>query len=86
MNVFVISIPNKKERVIRKFKVDFQKSFCWHSNLSNDNITYAYARPENGCGKMAIFWSETGSGFKELGGPPQILRNTPLPPARNHML
>ena len=51
MNVFVISIPNKKERVICKFKVDFKKSFCWHSNLSNDNIMSAYARSENGSGK-----------------------------------
>ena len=46
-----ISIPNKKERVICKFKVDFKKSFCWCSNLSNDNIMYAYARSENGSGK-----------------------------------
>ena len=51
INVFVISIPNKKERTICKFKVDFQKSFCWCSNLSNDNIMSAYARSENGSGK-----------------------------------
>ena len=51
MNVFVISIPNKKERVICKFQVDFKKSFCWHSNLSNDNIISAYARSKNGSGK-----------------------------------
>ena len=28
---------NKKERVICKFDVDFKKSFCWRSNLSNDD-------------------------------------------------
>ena len=28
---------NKKERVICKFDVYFKKSFCWHSNLSNDD-------------------------------------------------
>ena len=51
MNVFVISIPNKKERVICKFKVDFKKSFCWWSNLSNDNIISTYARSQIGSEK-----------------------------------
>ena len=31
--------------------MDFKKSFCWRSNLSNVNIIPAYARSENGCGK-----------------------------------
>ena len=31
-----------------------------------------------------IFWSETGSGFGELGDTPQIPRNTPLPPPLPH--
>ena len=30
---------NKKEREICKFKSDFKKSFRWHPNLSNDDIT-----------------------------------------------
>ena len=42
---------NKKERVTCEFEVDFTKSFCWRSNLSNDNIISAYARSKNGCGK-----------------------------------
>ena len=42
---------NKKEMVICEFEVDFNKSICWRSNLSNDNIISAYARAENGSGK-----------------------------------
>ena len=42
---------NKKETVICEFEVDFNKSFCWRSNLSKDNIISAYARSENECGK-----------------------------------
>ena len=41
---------NKKERVICKFQMDFKKSFCWRSNLSNNNIISAYARSDNGNG------------------------------------
>ena len=46
MNVFVVSIPNekKKERVIYEFKMDFKKSFCWRSNLSNDDMISVYTR------------------------------------------
>ena len=32
---------NPKERVICKFEVDFQNSFCWRSNPSNGNIISA---------------------------------------------
>ena len=41
---------NKEARVICEFEMDFKKSFCWHSNISNDNIISAYARSESGCG------------------------------------
>ena len=41
---------NMKERVICKFGMDFQKYFCWCSNLSNGEIISAYARSENGSG------------------------------------
>ena len=41
---------DKKERVICEFEMDFQKYFCWHSKLSNDDIISAYARSENGSG------------------------------------
>ena len=51
MNVFVVQFQmNKKERVICEFEVDFKKSFCWRSNLSNDNIISACGRSENGQG------------------------------------
>ena len=46
---------NKKERVICEFEVDFKKSFCWRSNLSNNILISAYARSENGCGKWQFF-------------------------------
>ena len=48
---------NKKERVICKFDVDFKKSFCWRSNLSNDDnnniiiVFSADARSNNQGGK-----------------------------------
>ena len=48
---------NKKERVICKFDVDFKKSFCWSSSLSNDdnnNIIIVFstdARSNNQGGK-----------------------------------
>ena len=29
---------SKKEREICEFEMDFKKSLCWYSNLSNDNI------------------------------------------------
>ena len=29
---------NKTESITCKFKMDFMKSFCWRSNLSNDDI------------------------------------------------
>lgn len=40
----------KKERVICDFEMDFNKSFCWPPNLSNDDQETAYARSEDGCG------------------------------------
>ena len=41
---------NKKGRVICEFEtMKFKESFvCWRSNLTNDNISSAYARSENG--------------------------------------
>ena len=49
---------NKKEREICEFEVDFNKSFCWHSNLSNDNIISAYVTSENECGKWQfLVWN-----------------------------
>ena len=48
---FNSKLMNKKERVICEVEVDFiKKSFCWRSNLSNDNTISAYARYENGYG------------------------------------
>ena len=32
------------------FDVDVKKSFCWHSNLSDDNVISAYAKSEKGYG------------------------------------
>ena len=29
---------NNRERLICEFELKFKKSFCWHSNLSNDDI------------------------------------------------
>ena len=51
LNVFVVSIPDEKERkIICEFKVDFKKSFCWRSNLSNDDIISAYVGLKSGVG------------------------------------
>ena len=44
---FNSKLMNKKERVICEVEVDFKNSFCWRSNLNNDNIISAYARYEN---------------------------------------
>ena len=59
--------------------MDFKKSFCSRSNLSNNLIISAYARSENGFGfqrpwvwKMTIYLSEIGSGFGEPGGTQRI--------------
>ena len=43
---------NKKGRVICEFEtMKFKESFvCWRSNLTNDNISSAYAGSENGYG------------------------------------
>ena len=50
MNIFSFQFQmNKKGRVICEFEVAFKKSFCFRSNLSNDNLP-AYARSENGNG------------------------------------
>ena len=89
---FNYKLMNKKERVICEVEVDFKKSFCWRSNVSNDNIISAYARSENGygfyedssvnrCGKKQLFGLEIGAGFGEPGGTPprRIPRNTPPP-------
>ena len=65
---FNSKLMNKKERVIWEAEVDFKKSFCWRSNVSNDIIISAYARSENGygfyedrsgngCEKKTTFWS-----------------------------
>ena len=60
--------------------MDEKKSFCWNSNLSNDNIISAYARSENGYGFRGQIkkrmWKLT---FGQAGGtaPPQFPRNTP---------
>ena len=85
---FNSKLMNKKERVICEVEVDLKKSFCWRSNVSNDNIISTYARSENGygfyqdrsgngCRKKTTFWSRiwrTGWG----GTPPRrIPRNTP---------
>ena len=42
MNVFIVSIPNERERK-RNMRIEngFEEFFCLHFNLSNDNITFA---------------------------------------------
>ena len=42
MNVFIVSIPNERERK-RNMRIGngFEEFFCLHSNLSNDNILSA---------------------------------------------
>ena len=39
---------NKEERVICAFFSTWM--FCWHTNLSDDNIISAYAKSEKGYG------------------------------------
>ena len=58
---------NKKERAIWEFEMDFKKSFYWRSSLSNGNMIFLEARPEN---------------VSEPGGtpPPRTPGNTPPPP------
>lgn len=92
---FVISLLNnkinKKERVISKFKMGFKKSFCWHSNLGNDD-TISW-RPGLNMGmdfrglvwkrmwKNGIFWFVLRLGFGVSGSIPplKIPRSAPTP-------
>jgi len=53
MNIFVVWIPNE-DRITFKFKMHFNKSFSWHSNLSNDNIISKRPGMKTGV-KNAIF-------------------------------
>ena len=59
--------------------MDFKKSFCFRSNLSNDDMISGL-KSENG---KLQFWSEIGSGFEESGGTPhkEFPRLPPPPPA-----
>ena len=41
MNVFIVSIPVRKEREICKFEMDLNNFFCLRCNLCNDNIISA---------------------------------------------
>ena len=52
----------------------FEEFFCLRSNLSNDNIISANRPGLKTDVENYIFWSERGSGFRELGGtpPPRI--------------
>ena len=58
---------NKEAKVIYEFEMDFKKSFCWRSNISNDNIISAWKRvwileargpflesPDNFSGRKAV--------------------------------
>ena len=69
----------KKEREIREFELDFEKSLC--SVFMNDDIVLVSSlRPGLKTGvKNDTFWSERGSGFEEAGGTPpsRIPRSTP---------
>ena len=87
---------NKKGRVICEFEtMKFKESFvCWRSNLTNDNISSAYARSDNGygfyrprsenwCGKWQLFglelaWVSGVSGEKGKDGSEALLKS-PLP-------
>ena len=65
--------------------MDFKKSFCWRSNLSNVNIIPAYARSENGCGKCHFLVSNRVRIWRPKNGifpPPhqQFPGATPPPP------
>ena len=65
---------NKKESVICEFEMDFKKSFCWRSNLSNIYIIFVHVISmlrfvttpglETGVGNDT-FWSKIWSGFGE---------------------
>ena len=83
---FNSKLMNKKERVICEVEVDFKKSFCWRSNVSNDNIISDHARSENGygfyedrsvngCGKKQLF--DPGFGEPGCTHPRRIPSNTP---------
>ena len=80
-------LMSKKESLICEFEMDFKKSFCWRSNLSNGDIISVLCKHE--CYVLSpppglktgveidIFWSVIRSEFGEPGGtsPP---RSTPL--------
>ena len=44
---------NKKERIIFQFEMGLKKSFCWCSNLSNDNNSFLETRSVN---EYGFFW------------------------------
>ena len=62
----------------------FEEFFSLRSNLSNDNIISAERLGLKTVIENYTFWSEIGSGFRELGGtpPPRIARST-LPGRRS---
>ena len=74
MDVFVVLIPKDKARKsnMRIRIMEFKKSFCWRSNLSNNDIISTYVVLKTGIDfidqvwkrvwKMT-FWSEIGSGW-----------------------
>ena len=71
MNVFVVLIPSEKERKsnVRIRIMDFTKSFCWSSNLSNDDIIYTYVVLKTGVEFRGQVWKRvwkmTFFGLKE---------------------
>ena len=60
--------------------MDFKKSFCFRSNLSNDDMISGL-KSENG--KMTIFGRKWGRGLKRRGAPPtKNSQDSPPPPRR----
>ena len=55
---------SKKESEICELEMDFKKSFCYCTNLSNDDII-SFKRPglKTGAKNDIFFYSEIGSGF-----------------------
>ena len=55
-----------------RIRNEFEEFFCFRSNLSNDNIISANRPGLKTDVENYIFWSERGSGFRELGGTPPL--------------
>ena len=80
---------NKKERD-GKFEMNFKRSFCWRSNLSNDDIISSYARSkigyENECGNWHfLVWNRVRIWRAGRSTPIRNSQENPLPPPLPHL-